>query len=179
MDYAWIIPRLLSFLAKGNVDAEVLGLDQILKNDRPNVAPLFYVYRIMLGMWGWMLMLSLIGLYAYWKGRLYQRRWFLYLLSFSVLAPQIANQAGWYCAEVGRYPWLVYGLLRTADGLSKAVTSSQILGSILMFLGIYLVLFLLFLYLLNEKIRTGPEEFAEDEATPYHGLQHLLEEKFP
>lgn len=179
VEYAWKIPRLLSFLAKGDPQAEVLGLDKVPKNDRPHVAPLFYVYRIMLGMWAWMLALSLIGLYAYWKGRLLQKRWVLYALSFSVLAPQIANQAGWYCAEVGRYPWLVYGLLRTSDGLSKAVTSSQIMGSILMFLIVYFVLFLLFLYLLNEKIRAGPEEVREDQTTPYHGLQHFLEEKFP
>ena len=65
--------------------------------------------------------------------------------------PQIANQAGWFCAETGRYPWIVYGLLRISEGLSKSVTANQVLGSIIMFGILYTVLFFLFIYLLNEK----------------------------
>jgi cytochrome d ubiquinol oxidase subunit I len=81
-----------------------------------------------------------------------------------VLGPQIANQAGWFAAEVGRQPWIVYGLLRTSDALSKAVTANQVLASLIMFGLIYALLFVLFLYLLNEKIQHGPEEPAPEHA---------------
>jgi cytochrome d ubiquinol oxidase subunit I len=85
---------------------------------------------------------------------------------FSVLGPQIANQVGWVTAEVGRQPWIVYGLLRTSDGLSKAVSAGQIWFSLILFAIIYLFLFVLFLYLLNEKIKHGPEHL-ETMATEY------------
>ncbi|OYX91824.1 MAG: hypothetical protein B7Y19_04925 [Sphingobacteriales bacterium 24-40-4] len=80
------------------------------------------------------------------------------IFSFSVLLPQLANQLGWFSAEMGRQPWVVYGLLRTSDALSKAVTANQVLASLMMFTFIYLVLFLLFIYLLNKKIQHGFDE---------------------
>ena len=85
-------------------------------------------------------------------------RWLLYILVFSVLGPQLANQLGWYTAEVGRQPWIVYGLLRTSEGLSEAVTANQVLASLIMFTVIYLLLFFVFIYQLNHKIQDGPEE---------------------
>ena len=75
---------------------------------------------------------------------------------FSVLGPQIANQVGWATAEIGRQPWIVYGLMRTSDGVSKTVESGQILGSLILFTLIYVLLFALFIYLLDQKIRHGP-----------------------
>jgi cytochrome bd ubiquinol oxidase subunit I len=75
----------------------------------------------------------------------------------SVLLPQIANQMGWYAAETGRQPWVVYGLLRTSDALSKAVTANQVLFSLILFTLVYTLLFILFLYLLNKKIQHGPD----------------------
>jgi cytochrome d ubiquinol oxidase subunit I len=74
-----------------------------------------------------------------------------------VLGPQLANQLGWISAEVGRQPWIVYNLLRTSEALSKAVESSQIVFSLILFGLIYLLLFILFIYLLNEKIQHGPD----------------------
>ncbi|MFI5154667.1 MAG: cytochrome ubiquinol oxidase subunit I, partial [Chitinophagales bacterium] len=83
---------------------------------------------------------------------------------WSVLLPQLANQAGWFTAEVGRQPWIVYGLLRTSDALSKTVKANQIIFSILMFTFVYVILFILFLYLLNKKIQHGPEgDLAKEE----------------
>jgi cytochrome d ubiquinol oxidase subunit I len=82
----------------------------------------------------------------------------LWIFVFSVLLPQIANQIGWITAEVGRQPWIVYGLLRTSEGLSKAVEAGQVLFSLILFMLIYLGLFILFIYLLNEKIKHGPED---------------------
>ena len=79
---------------------------------------------------------------------------------FAVFLPQIANQAGWFAAEMGRQPWVVYGLLRTSDALSNVVTANQVLFSLIMFMLIYALLLVLFLYLLNKKIKHGP--YAEN-----------------
>lgn len=177
LDYAIQIPKLLSFLSFGDPNAELKGLDQIPKEDWPNVSALFNTYRIMIIMWGLMFSLSIIGIYLLYKKKLERNPWILRVMVLSVIFPQIANETGWYCAESGRYPWIVYGLLRISEGLSKAVTANQVLGSIIMFSVVYLVLFFLFLYLLNEKIQHGPEEGGDDASTPYHGLQHLLEER--
>jgi cytochrome d ubiquinol oxidase subunit I len=77
--------------------------------------------------------------------------------------PQLANQAGWFAAEMGRQPWVVYGLLRTSDALSKTVTAEQVWFSLILFALIYLLLFLLFLYLLNKKIQHGPDAYGSTE----------------
>ncbi len=177
LEYAIQIPKLLSFLSFGSFDAEIKGLDQIPKDDWPNVPVLFNAYRLMLGMWAVMFCLTLVGLYLWFKKRLEAHPYFLMTLVFSVVLPQIGNQTGWYCAESGRYPWIVYGLLRISDGLSKSVTANQILSSIIMFSVVYLVLFFLFIYLLNEKVKHGPEQAGDDTSTPYHGLQYLMREK--
>ena len=105
-----------------------------------------------------LIFLSLTGAFYWWRGTLLEARWLLKLFVVAVLGPQIANQAGWFTAEVGRQPWIVYHLLRTSDGLSKVVKANAILGSIIMFSLIYLLLFVLFIYLLDEKIRHGPDE---------------------
>jgi len=81
----------------------------------------------------------------------------------SVLLPQMGNQAGWFAAEMGRQPWVVYGLLRTSDALSKSVTANQVLFSLIMFMVVYLLLFILFLYLLNKKIQHGPVDYGTKE----------------
>lgn len=173
IDYAVQIPNLLSYLSFDDPQAEIKGLDQFPRQDWPNVPVLFNVYRLMLATWGAMFALSIAGLYLWWKNRFEEHPWVLRLMAFSAVLPQIGNQAGWFAAESGRYPWIVYGLLRISDGLSKAVTANQILGSIIMFGFVYLILFFLFVYLLNEKIQHGPEE--ENGSTPYHGLKHLME----
>jgi cytochrome d ubiquinol oxidase subunit I len=82
----------------------------------------------------------------------------LWLLVLSVLGPQIANQAGWFAAEVGRQPWIVQGLMRTSEGLSAIVKAEAVLGSLILFTLIYLLLFAVFVYLLNDKIQHGPDE---------------------
>jgi cytochrome d ubiquinol oxidase subunit I len=77
------------------------------------------------------------------------------IFSFSVVLPQIVNQVGWYSAEVGRQPWVVYNLLRTSDALSENVRAEQVVFSLILFTTIYVILFSLFIYLLNKKIQTG------------------------
>lgn len=177
LDYALQIPKLLSYLSFDDLNAPIVGLDQFPKEDWPNVAALFNVYRLMLGMWGIMFFIAVVGLYLWAKKRLVDHPWLLRLMAISAIFPQIANQAGWYCAESGRYPWIVYNLLRISDGLSKSVTANQVLGSIIMFGVVYTILFCLFIYLLNEKIKHGPVTGGHDPSTPYHGLHHLVEEK--
>ena len=77
---------------------------------------------------------------------------------FSVLGPQLANQLGWFAAEVGRQPWIVYGVMRTPEALSAVVKANSVLTSLIMFTVIYFLLFAVFIYLLNEKIQHGPDE---------------------
>src|SRR5262249_27781001 len=92
------------------------------------------------------------------RGSLFDKRWMLWLLVLSVLGPQIANQAGWFAAEVGRQPWIVQGLLRTSQGLSRVVHANAVLSSIILFTVVYLLPFAGFVYLLDDKIRHGPDE---------------------
>ena len=82
---------------------------------------------------------------------------------WSVLLPQIANQCGWFTAEMGRQPWVVYGLLRTSDALSKNVQANQVMFSLILFMLVYSTLFVLFLYLLNRKIKHGPVDYENKE----------------
>lgn len=164
--YSLEIPYLLSFLAFDNFHAEIKGLDQIQKKDWPNVKVVFQTYHLMVTMWVLMFLASLIAIFLWIKGKLFSSKWALSLLVASVLLPQIANQVGWVTAEMGRYPWIVQGLLRISEGLSKTVTANQIFGSIIMFSVVYIFLFILFLYLLNEKIKEGPSEI--DLSTTYH-----------
>jgi cytochrome d ubiquinol oxidase subunit I len=98
-----------------------------------------------------------IGFLLWPQGRLFETKWYLTILVPSVFLPQLANQLGWVTAEVGRQPWIVYGLLRTSEGASKVVKADVVLSSLIMFTLIYLLLFILFIFLLDQKINNGPE----------------------
>lgn len=175
VDGSLSIPSGLSFLIHNSTGAEVIGLDQFPKKDWPNVAALFQIYRLMIGMWILMLGLSLVALYKLWKGTLSTSKWTLRLLVVSVAFPQLANQAGWFAAEMGRYPWIVYGLLRISEGLSKAVTEGQVLFSLILFFVLYSFLFALFIFLMDRKIKAGPTDY--DQESPYHHLHAIVEDK--
>lgn len=170
------IPKLLSYLIAGDPDAEIKGLDQFPRKDWPNVQAVFQVYHLMIATWGLMAITAFCALWMLWRGTLFQSKWMLGWMSFTVLLPQIGNQAGWVAAEMGRYPWIVYNLLRISDGLSKSVTANQVLGSIILFGLVYFFLFILFVYLLNEKIKHGPVEEEKEQATPYHQLDKVAKE---
>lgn len=166
------IPHMLSYLAFSDFEAEVKGLDQIPKKDWPNVKAVFSTFHLMIAMWVCMFVVVFVALLGWRKGWLFENRLVLKALVFSVCFPQIANQAGWVSAEMGRYPWIVQGLLRISEGLSKSVTANQVLGSIIMFGIVYLGLFILFIYLLNEKFKHGPED--HDEKFLYHHLETVI-----
>lgn len=161
VDYSLGIPKFLSYLTYGNFEAEIKGLNTVPKADWPNVKVVFQTYHLMITTWVLMVLSVLIALYLWKKGKLFTTRWALYLLTISVFFPQIGNQAGWVTAEMGRYPWIVQDLLRISEGLSKSVSANQILGSIIMFGFVYFFLFVLFIYILNEKIVHGPGDIEE------------------
>ena len=160
------IPGLLSFLIHGDASKPVTGLHAFPRQDRPPVNPVFQTYHAMVGIGTALIGLSLLGAFLWWRGRLFETRWLLWVFVFAVLGPQAANQLGWFTAEVGRQPWIVYELMRTTDAVSPTVTASQVLASLVMFLMIYLALFMLFIYLLDHKIRSGP--LADDLEVAYH-----------
>lgn len=166
------IPKLLSFLSFRDLNAEVKGLNEVPRKDWPNVMAVFTTYRLMLLMWVLMVIVVALAWWKWKKGTLLESKGLLRFMIVSVLFPQIANQTGWIAAEMGRYPWIVQDLLRISEGLSKSVTAQQVLGSLIMFTTVYLFLFLMFLYLFNEKIKHGPDE--PEEETPYHGLHSLV-----
>lgn len=151
------IPGGLSFLLHQDFKTPVTGLNTFRPEDRPSqVNAVFQFYHIMVAIG-----MALIGLtlYASWqwkRGKLFNKKWLMIVFVWAVLLPQIANQAGWFAAEMGRQPWVVYNLLRTSDALSKAVKAEQVLVSLIMFMLVYLILFILFLYLMNKKIKHGP-----------------------
>jgi cytochrome bd ubiquinol oxidase subunit I len=150
------IPKGLTFLIHQDFTTPVTGLNAFNKNDRPGqVNFVFQTYHLMISIGMLLIGLTLFSLFLWWKGKLFNQRWLMIVFSFSVLLPQIANQVGWYSAEVGRQPWVVYGLLRTSDALSENVRAEQVIFSLILFTLLYVVLFGLFIYLLNKKIQHG------------------------
>jgi cytochrome d ubiquinol oxidase subunit I len=155
------IPSALSLLTYRNLHTPVTGLDQIPRDEWPNVPLVFQTYHLMVMMWGVMFLITVFGLWFWKRGNLEKKKWCLWAMIFSVLLPHIGQQAGWISAEAGRQPWIVWKLLRTEHGVSTAIRASQVEGSIAMFVVIYLLLFALFLFLLDRKIKHGPEEMEE------------------
>ncbi|MDN3686338.1 cytochrome ubiquinol oxidase subunit I [Cyclobacterium jeungdonense] len=162
------IPGGLSFLLDYRFDTPVTGLNAFAERDRPSqINAVFQFYHIMISIGMFLIALTLFACYKWYRGDLFETKWLLWVFSFSVILPQVANQVGWYAAEMGRQPWVVYGLLRTSDALSKSVTENQVLFSLIMFFFIYTLLLLLFLYLLNKKIKHGPYDEEEDNDLPF------------
>lgn len=165
------VPYLLSFLAHNDFHATVTGLDAFPPQDRPPVGASFFYFHAMVGIGTLLILIATLGAFFSWRKVLHQKRWMLWILVFSVLGPELANQFGWFAAEVGRQPWIVYGLLRTPQGLSAVVKADAVLASLIMFTFIYFLLFAVFIYLLNHKIQHGPHD---DDLTP-HGKLALPE----
>lgn len=160
------IPGMLSFLVHGDAAKPVTGLTAFPPQDRPPVNPVFQAFHVMVGVGTILIGLSLLGAFLWWRGSLFEARWLLWIYVFAVLLPQVGNQLGWFTAEVGRQPWIVYGLMRTAAGVSPSVTAGHVVASLVLFTLIYLLLFVLFIYLLDQKIRHGP--LADDLEVAYH-----------
>jgi cytochrome d ubiquinol oxidase subunit I len=160
--YGLAIPGGTSFLLFQDFNAPVISLSDFPVEDRPQaINAVFQFYHIMIAIGMALIALTLLATFYLWKGNLFEQKWLMWVFVFSVFLPQIANQSGWFAAEMGRQPWVVYGLLRTSDALSNTVTAEQVLFSIMLFGLVYLLLFVLFIYLMNKKIQTGPAESGE------------------
>jgi cytochrome d ubiquinol oxidase subunit I len=158
------IPGGLSFLVYQDFNKSVTGLDAFPKEDQPSqVNAVFQFYHIMISIGMFFIGLTLYALFMWWRGKLFEKKWLLRIFAFSVILPQIANQSGWFAAEMGRQPWVVYGHLRTSEAFSQEVSANQILFSLILFFVVYTLLFLLFLYSMNKKIKQGPYEEAKKE----------------
>ena len=145
IDNPIVVNDVLSFLIYGTTKAEVKGLDQFPRDQWPTALPLlFYAYHIMAGLGTWFVLLMVVAAFLLWRGRLYTARWVLWALLLSFPLPYIANTAGWMTAELGRQPWLIYGLMRTSEGYSNTVSAGNGLFTLLGFMGLYALLGLLF-----------------------------------
>ena len=153
------VPRALSFLTYRRWKAEVKGLDAFPRERWPDNVPLLYFsYHIMVGLGTIFIALMAAASFNLWRGTLYGARWLLWTIMLAVPFPYIATTAGWMTAEMGRQPWLVYGLMRTAAGASPQVSAGNALFTLIGFMGMYTVLGILFLFLIYLEIEAGPAE---------------------
>ena len=158
------IPGGLSFLLHYSFSAPVTGLNAFPEDERPSqVNAVFQFYHIMVAIGMFLIALTLYSSFLWWRGKLFEKKWLLWVFVFTALLPQVANQVGWFAAEMGRQPWVVYGLLRTSEAFSQSVSANQILFSLILFFLVYALLFVLFVYLLNKKIQMGPYDNTKED----------------
>jgi cytochrome d ubiquinol oxidase subunit I len=161
LDNPIYIPRLLSFLTYQRWGAEVKGLDAFPEENWPdNIPLLYYSYHVMVGLGTMFIALMALAAWQMWRGRLYASKPVLWALMLALPFPYIANTAGWITAEVGRQPWLIYGLMRTPEGVSPQVSAGNALFTLIGFMGMYFVLGLLFIFLVLREIERGPDAAA-------------------
>jgi cytochrome d ubiquinol oxidase subunit I len=157
LDNPILIPRMLSFLTYRRFTSEVNGLEAFPRDQWPdNIPLLYYSYHIMVGLGTMFIATMLVAAWLLRSGALFRTRWMLWILMLAIPFPYIANTAGWITAEVGRQPWLVYGLMRTASGYSRNVSAGNALFTLIGFMGLYTVLAILFLFLVRREIEHGP-----------------------
>jgi cytochrome bd ubiquinol oxidase subunit I len=152
------IPRMLSFLTYRRWEASVRGLDAFPQDQWPDMIPLlYYSYHVMVGLGTIFIAVTILAALMLWRGKLYASRGMLWTLMVCVPLPYIANTAGWMTAELGRQPWVIYGLMRTAHGISPQVGAGNAWFTLIGFMGLYTVLGILWLFLVYLEIERGPE----------------------
>jgi cytochrome d ubiquinol oxidase subunit I len=163
------IPRMLSFLTYQQWTANVKGLGDFPQDLWPDrIALLYYSYHVMVGLGTIFIGVMAVAALLLWRGTLYESRWMLWLLMLCAPLPYIANTAGWMTAELGRQPWLIYGLMRTVQGASPRVAAGNAWFTLIGFMGMYAVLSILWLFLVHHEIEKGPapdEEFLPASAS--------------
>jgi len=170
LDNPIVIPKMLSFMTHLRWNAEVQGLDEFPEEDWPdNIPLLYYSYHIMVGLGTFFIAIMMLAAWMLWRRTLFRSPPVLWILMLSLPFPYIANTAGWISAEVGRQPWLIYGVMRTAEGSSPNVSTGNTLFTLIGFMGIYTVLSILFLFLVHREIVQGPERSGEAETTTQGG----------
>lgn len=152
------VPNALSFLAFKDPNAEIKGLKDFPKELRPPVTATFLSFRLMVGIGTFMIIASLLGIFLSRKQNFEEYRWFLTIMVFAIPAPYLAQQLGWLVAELGRQPWIVYGVLKTADAVSKSITTTQVTLSLLGFTVLYGLLGAIDIYLLAKYAKKGPDK---------------------
>lgn len=157
IDNPLYVPKFLSFVTHFRWESEIKGLQAFPKDQWPtNIPLLYYSYHIMVGLGTIFIAIMVTSAFLLWKGTLFSSRRLLWVLMLAFPFPYIANTAGWTTAELGRQPWLVHGLMRTAEGISPTVSAGNSLFTLLGFLGLYFVIGVLFLLLVMKKINQGP-----------------------
>ena len=152
------VPNILSFLTYQDWNKQIKGMDQFKDEELPtNVPGLYYSYHIMVGLGTIFIGIMALAFFLMWRKKLYNTKFILWTIMFAIPFPYIANTAGWYTAELGRQPYLVYGLLKTSEGISPTVSSGNTLFTLLGFIGLYILLGLLFLTLAGKIIHQGPK----------------------
>jgi cytochrome d ubiquinol oxidase subunit I len=157
VDFGFAVPGGLSFLMYESFKTPVTGLDQFPREDWPPVNLSFQAYHMMLTVGVFFIGITLLACFFWWRGTVFDQRWLLWVFVFAVIGPFIGNEAGWCAAEIGRQPWIVYGLLRTGEAFSPAVSAGQVVFSIGMFLALYTFMFLVWIFIMSKKIQKGPE----------------------
>lgn len=152
------VPGLLSFLAFHDTKAEIRGITSFPKDERPPVLPVFLSFRLMVGLGTFFIVVAAAAFFLAKNGLLEKYPLFLKLLVLTIPLPYIANQLGWIVSELGRQPWIVYGLMKTSDAVSKSLEMSQVVGSLVGFTLLYGLLGFVDIYLLVKFARKGPEE---------------------
>jgi cytochrome bd ubiquinol oxidase subunit I len=163
------VPKVLSFLTYQQWSANVKGLDSFPQELWPDrITLLYYSYHVMVGLGTVFIAVMVVAAFLLWRRTLYESPWMLWLLMICVPLPYIANTAGWITAELGRQPWLIYGLMRTAHGVSPRVGAGNAWFTLIGFMGMYAVLAILFLFLVWREIEIGPEPRSrrEEEGVP-------------
>jgi cytochrome d ubiquinol oxidase subunit I len=152
------VPNMLSFLTYRNWSADIRGLDAFPEDQWPDMIPLlYYSYHVMVGLGTIFIAILALSALLLWRGKLFESRWMLWTIMFCVPLPFIANTAGWMTAELGRQPWLIYGLMRTAHGVSPRVGAGNAWFTLIGFTGLYTLLAIFWLFLLYREIEHGPE----------------------
>jgi cytochrome d ubiquinol oxidase subunit I len=152
------IPRMLSFLTYREWSAHVRGLDSFPEDQWPDkIELLYFSYHVMVGLGTIFIVVMALSALLLWRRKLYNARWMLWILMLSVPLPYIANTAGWMTAELGRQPWLIYGIMRTMHGFSTRVAAGNAWFTLIGFMGMYTLLSMLWLFLVYREIEIGPE----------------------
>jgi cytochrome d ubiquinol oxidase subunit I len=163
LDNPILLPRVLSFLTYQRWMAEVKGLDAFPEDERPrNIELLYYSYHMMVGLGTIFIAVMAVSAWKLWKRQLFDSTGWLWVIMLMLPFPYIANTTGWITAEVGRQPWLIYGLTRISDGVSANVSAGSVLFTLIGFMGMYALLSMLFLFLMSREIEHGPEPVRQD-----------------
>jgi cytochrome d ubiquinol oxidase subunit I len=173
------IPCLLSILAHGDPQATVTGLTAFPPEQYPPINLVFQVYHVMINLGMLYILVGLLGAALFfWKRKVFELRWVLWVFVITVFLTLVSTIAGWWTAEIGRQPWIVYGLLPTALATSPTVSATDVTISLIMFVVLYAILFVVFLFLLNNKIQHGPDPLSEVETTPVSSLPDTFRDIF-